>query len=153
MHLPVKRLIFSVFIIFLACSPRGPLTPEDSFKKLKQAYEKKDSRAVEKLLSKESIEKIKTVALVFSRMEERQINSLSDKYGVKADKLKNLSVSDYLALNFIVNGERDVVREATKFKVLKIDRKGKRASITVENGMNLIFVKEGPYWKFDMSDL
>ena len=66
--------------------------------------------------------------------------------------MKKLSVKDYIAIQLSIGQDigDDVIRKMSTHKIIGIDVKGKKATIRVENGMELGFVKEGPYWKFDM---
>jgi hypothetical protein len=140
----VMGLVFS-------CSPRAAVTPRAAFNDLREAFRASDAAALERQLSQDSIAKIREAAVLFSRMEDRQLEALSEKLGVPAERLKRLSVRDYCALTLAYDRDRNVVRTATRQDVVGVNRKGSRAVIRVSNGMELFFVKEGPYWKFDMS--
>jgi hypothetical protein len=37
--------------------------------------------------------------------------------------------------------------------IVSIDIRGNRAAVKTESGIQLDFLREGPYWKFDMSNL
>jgi hypothetical protein len=137
--------------LVLSCSPQAAVTPRDAFNDLQKAFRASDAAALEQQLSRDSIAKIREAAALFSRMEDRQIEALSEKLGVPAERLKRLSVRDYCALTLAYDRERNAVRTATRQDIVGINKKGNRAVIRVSNGMELPFVKEGPYWKFDMT--
>ncbi len=152
MHLlKLARLFLLPVIALLSCAPQAALTPQAAFHDLKEAFRKSDAALLERQLSRESIRKIRYMTGLFSRMEERQLHALSDKFNVPAERLNKLSVRDYCTLTLALDREKNVIGAATKRAVVGIDRKGSRAVISVDNGMELPFVKEGPYWKFDMT--
>jgi hypothetical protein len=154
MHLLKSALFFSLLVIFqTGCTPQAALTPRAAFHDLKNAFQKSDAASLERQLSDRSIKKIRRMTLLFSRMDGRQLESLSKKFGVSPERLKNLSVRDYCALTLSWDRNRNVMGAATSKNIVGINREGNRATIRVDNGMELEFVKEGPYWKFDMTGL
>ncbi len=145
------RLFLIPAIVLLSCAPRAALTPQAALHDLKEAFLKSDAALLEHQLSRESVRKIRYMTGLFSRMDERQLDALSKKFSVPADRLKNMTVRDYCALTLSLDREKNVIGAATARSVVGIDRKGSRAVIRVDNGIELPFVKEGPYWKFDMT--
>ena len=154
MHLlrTTAAICAALFALFISCKSEGALTPEDAFKSITNAYCKSDAEAVVKHLSQGSIEKIKTITKMISSMNDNQLTALSKRYGVNTERIKRLSVKDYISIQLSIGKDigDDVNREISKYSIIGIDIKGKRATVRVENGMELSFVKEGPYWKFDM---
>jgi hypothetical protein len=153
MHILRSSWFLLIPIIVAGCKPQAALTPQAAFYDMKTAFQKSDAISLEHQLSSRSIKKIERMTLLFSRMNDRQLESLSRKYGVPSEKLRNLSVRDYCALALSMDRDRNVMGIATRHKIVGINREGNRATIRVENGMELVFVKEGPYWKFDMTGL
>jgi hypothetical protein len=147
------RLLLAPIIVCAACMPQSALTPQAAFHDLKTAYLKSDAASLELQLSAGSVKKIKVMTSLFSKMGDRQLESLSKKFGVEAERLRNLSVRDYCALVLAMDRGKNVIGTATSRAIVGVDREGGRATIRVENGMELVFVKEGPYWKFDMGAL
>lgn len=157
MHI-LKILFKTTFIILvslLSCTSKGALTPEDAFISITRAYVKSDADAVATQLSKSSIEKIRKIIKMISSMDEKQIFTLSKRFGTSPDRLTNLSVKDYISLQFALakRMNENFMREIAVSKIIDIDIKDKVAIVKAENGMELKFVKEGPYWKFEMTDL
>lgn len=142
-----------LLILCAGCKPQAALTPQAAFHDLKNAFQKSDAASLERQLSDRSVKKIRRMTRLFSRMDGRQLESLSKKFGVPPERLKNLSVRDYCALTLSWDRNRNIIGAATVQKIVGINREGNRATIRVENGMELVFVKEGPYWKFDMTGL
>ena len=150
----------SLFIIIcmisvISCKPDGPLTPEKAFEELRNAYHNKDASAVINVLSRGSIDKIRSIITMISSMNEIQLKSLSERLGVTVDQMKKLDVKDYMELQLKV-GEKigeDIMKEILKYKIIGVDIIKERAVVRLENGMTLVFVKEGGYWKFNMQDL
>ena len=75
------------------------------------------------------------------------------KYEMPEDKLKNLSVENYVRIYFLHGRKNDIITRAIESDILSVNIVKKRAKITMNNGHFLFFVKEGPYWKFEMSEL
>lgn len=157
----LKLITFTIFIgcfIFsISCKPEGPLTPEQAFEQLRKAYYKRDAAAVINILSKGSLEKMGSIISKFRSMDEFQLKSLSARFGATVEEIKNLSAEDYMDIQFST-GEKlgdDALNEIIKYKIISVEKNkaGDRAVVKVENGMELVFVKEGGYWKFSMEDL
>ncbi len=146
-------LLFALLIASAGCAPQAALTPQAAFHDLKNAFRKSDAASLERQLSAGSIRKARAAISMFSKMEDRQLRALSEKFGVEPERLRRLSVRDYCALILALDRGKSVIGAATSRAVTGIDRKGDRAAVRVENGMELVFVKEGPYWKFDMAGL
>jgi len=138
-------------IVIISCTPRAALTPQAAFHDLKEAFRKSDAAGLERQLSRDSVRKIRRMTELFSLMDGRQRDALSEKFKVPPERLKKLSVRDYCALTLALGKGSNAVGTATTRAIVGIDRKGPRAVIRVDNGMELPFVKEGPYWKFDMT--
>ncbi|HOD13325.1 MAG TPA: hypothetical protein PLA65_06215 [Spirochaetota bacterium] len=150
----VLRAVFPFIALALAlvsCSPQAAVTPRGAFNDLREAVRAGDAAALERQLTTASLARMREAAALFSRMEDRQVEALSEKLGVDAQRLRRLSVRDYCALTLAAGGERNVIRVAARQEIVGVSRKGARAVIRVSNGMELHFVKEGPYWKFDMT--
>ena len=147
--------LITILTLLLSCKSKGALTPEEAFKSLTSAYSKSDVEAVVKLLSLGSKEKIRKIIKMIASMNDTQLTSLSERFGVSVEKMKNLTVRDYMSIQLAIGKKLggDIIIESNKYSIVGIDVKGERANVRVENGMELSFVKEGPYWKFDMEDL
>ncbi len=148
-------LLLTGHVLLLSCKTEGPQTPEDAFKYLKDAYQRSNAGDIVSILSKGSIDKVKKIIKMISLMDERQLRSLAERFGVTVDKLKNLSVNDYMTLQLTIGKKvrSDTISEIIKYKVVGIDTINNKATVRVENGMELIFVKEDKFWKFDMKEL
>jgi hypothetical protein len=88
-------------------------------------------------------------------MNEPQLKALGEKFGTNNEKLKILSVRDYLSIQLSMSKKNndDIFSEIAKQKIIGVDIKDNRAIARIENGMELVFVKDGRYWKFDMDEL
>ena len=148
----LKKFIV-LFLFIVSCSSGKPLTPIDSFKAVKYATEKKDPEKIISCLSKESLEKITRLKLLIKDMSNDQLLILSEKYGYTQDKLNNLKPIDAVSLYFFSDHTGIKLGKYFMEKVISVDIHGLRAVIKVESGIELDFVREGPYWKFDMSEL
>jgi hypothetical protein len=147
--------IVGITILLFSCKSDGPVSPEEAYDYLKSAYVKSDAGQIEKLLSERSKEKIRTIINMISLMNEFQLKAISKKFNTSIDGLKNLSIKNYLDIQLFIAKpiENDLSKEIIKNKIIGVDINDKKAVARLENGMRLNFVKEGPYWKFDMEEL
>ncbi|MDY6935815.1 MAG: hypothetical protein SVZ03_16550 [Spirochaetota bacterium] len=148
-------ILFAISIVPLSCKLEGALTPEEAFDLFTNAYYKSDADKVLNLLSEESKEKINEIIKMISSMRDDQKKSLSEKFGINIEIMNKLTIKDYISLQLTIGkaSGNDVIMEINKHKIIGIDQNGTRAVVRVENGMELNFVKEGPYWKLDMKEL
>jgi hypothetical protein len=84
-------------------------------------------------------------------MNQSQLSSFAKHYRISAASLKNLTIPQYLSLQKTIasiEGD-DVILQALQQPVTDITINNAQATVTVYNGMTLIFVKEGAYWYFE----
>jgi len=86
-------------------------------------------------------------------MHSDQLLILSEKYGYSQEKLKDLKPSEAVDLYFFSDATGVKLGRYFKESIVSIDIQGNSASIKTESGIALDFVREGPYWKFNLSDL
>lgn len=157
MHLlKIQRMcIITLLCLIPSCKPDGPITPEDAFNRLRESYMKDDAESIEHMLSGKSREKISRIINMIKRMDKRQIKALSSRFNLSVDKLKDLTVKDYITLQLSLGKDigGDTIREIINSKIIWKDVRNNQAVIRVENGMELNFEKEGPYWRLDIRDL
>ena len=149
----LKNLLLIIFLLQISCAAGGPLTPLKSFNAIKSAVEKNDSEAIAGYLTESSLNKISKLAMMIKDMRNDQLANLSCEYGYSEDKLKNLKVLDCVSLYFFSDTAGVQLGRYFKERIISIDIHGSRALVKVESGIELDFVREGPYWKFDISDL
>lgn len=157
MHIlrPLTILIIALLLPLISCKPKGPVTPEEAYAALKSAYLNSDAGKIEELLSERSIAKVKNMIRIISSMPDFQLRALGDSFGTDADTLRNLSVKEYLSLQLSLGNRigEETFKEIIKYNITGIDKKESQAIVRIENGMEFVFIKEGPYWKFDMEEL
>ncbi len=153
MHFLIRSLVLLPVIFFCGgCTPGGPLTPADSFIAVRSAIEKNDIKKIGELISSESKNKIKRFLIIISALDKDQLNSAAEVYNIGADKLKN--IDSYGALSLYFNpGAKLNLRDIFKEDMLTVDVHDNRAVIRTESGYEIDFVREGPYWKLDLSEL
>lgn len=144
---------FLAAISLASCAPRNALTPQDAFSDLNRAFRAADAAALERQLSRGSVDRIRKITKLFAAMEERQLEALSRSYDMPAGRLKRLTVRDYCGIIIRMDREGNVIGKAAARKIVGVNRDGNRATVRADNGMELTFVKEGPYWLFDMTEL
>ena len=151
---PAMTFLSMLTLLFIfSCSSGKPLTPIDSFKAIKHAVEVKDPEKILSCLSNGSLEKTEKLKLLIKDMNNDQLLVLSENYGYTPDKLKNLKPVDAVFLYFFSDHTGIKLGRYFMEKAVSVDIHGDRAIIKVASGVELDFVREGPYWKFDISDL
>ncbi len=156
MHLlnRIAAVVLACSLAFLACSRTSSRSPEEAFEALKSAYSASDAGAVTALLSAASVEKIRKITTLIAGMGEEQQKALATRLEIPVKRLKKLTPEEYLALQFELGKKlnEDAVREAVSYKIAGVRMQNDRAVIRVENGMELVFVREEQSWKFDLGD-
>jgi hypothetical protein len=156
MHLLKNKFIIIIlfFLFVFSCKQEGPLSPEEAHTSLTNAYMNADAEKLESLLSERSKEKIRNITVMFASMNESQLKALGKKFNTDPARLKKLSVRDYLTLQFSQpDKSRDILKIITDQKITGVDINGSNSVARLENGMEISYVKEGRYWKFDMEEL
>lgn len=154
MHILKKfcALLFAALLLG-SCSKGGPLTPLESFNEIRSAVERSDSEAVLKNLSAPSIAKIDSLDLMIKQMRDDQKMTLAGLYNCTPGKLNSMKRADYVALYFFVKHGGTDLGAVFREQVVTVDVDGARALVRTGSGIELGFVREGPYWKLDISDL
>ncbi len=142
----------ALILLVCGCGAGGPLTPEEAFARLKRAYAGADASMLVDLLSRRSRNKIDLIIAEMRRLDAGQAKAISRQLGVPEDRLRGLTPVQYIALQLELSRRYgdDTVSQATAQEIIGTDVKDGRAVVRVDNGMELIFVKEGPYWKYEM---
>ena len=156
MHLlRIAVVMLCTAALFYSCKSGGPTTPEETFNLLKGAYSNSDAGELEKLLSAGGLRKAQAIIRIFSLMNEEQLKALGKKFKVTAGTLKNLSVKEFLNLQLLIakTNEDDLSGVIVTSKMTGVDINNRKAVVRLDNGMELTFVKEGPYWKYDIEEL
>jgi len=86
-------------------------------------------------------------------MRSDQLSKLSVKFGYTEEKLRSLRISDSVALYFFSETTGVKLNRYFMESIVSVDVRGSKALVKTESGIELDFVREGPYWKFDLSDL
>lgn len=141
-------------VLAASCSSRGPLSPEEAFGVVQKAYHRGNPELLLSVLSEESVHRITTMTSLIAGTEDRQREKLAERLGVGAEQLSRLSPAAYLGMQIRLARalNDDALGKALDSGILKCEIRDAGAVLTAQNGMELTFVKEGPYWKFDMTD-
>jgi len=134
----------------LFCSSSGYFTPRKALGGLYLAFSEHDVKLMRGILSENSIAKITVLRENLASLDDKQADSVSKLYGLSAQELKSASEEELLSL--FISRQKDVVFHGD-FSVAKVVENGNSAIVKLCNGNELDFVKEGPYWKFDLSRL
>lgn len=152
MYLLNRFFLFFLLMLF-SCGSGGALTPAGSFNAVKSAVEKQDSETIFVNLTEGSKSKIDKHNRMIKEMKTEQLAFISGKYGYSIEKLRNLKDSDAVSLYFFSDVTGVKLSRYFKESIVSIDIRGNRAAVKTESGIQLDFLREGPYWKFDMSNL
>jgi hypothetical protein len=153
MHILKVILPLMLCVPLFSCSRGGPLTPLDSFNEIRSAAERSDSEAVLKNLSADSLAKIDSLDLMIKQMRDDQKVTLAKLYNCTPGRLNSMKRADYVSLYFSVKHSGPDLGAVFREQVVTVDVEGGRALIRTAGGIELGFVREGPYWKLDISDL
>jgi hypothetical protein len=139
-----------VFVCFFACKSQGPLTPAEAYYSLRDALRQGNAAAFESLLSSESLKKARELSSAVRKMNSKQLEYLSAEYGAGEDRLRRLSLKDFVAL-YIAAEKRNggALWRAVSSDILSVQREGQTAQVRTRTGIEIVFIKEGPYWKLD----
>jgi len=150
----LKKYFVLLLVLLTSCSSSGgALTPAESFNSLRSAVEKNDIETIVNLLTESSLAKISRHNQMLKEMRNEQLGIISGKYGYPIDKLRNLKASDAVSLYFFSDVTGIKLSRYFKESIVSIDIRGNRALVKTESGVELDFLREGPYWKFNMSNL
>jgi len=147
----ILTYIVILVVSFVSCQPSKPLTPQEAFNALKDAYTLNNMHDVAALLSSNSKKKIATVIHNLQTMNRAQIVAFAQYYNVSPDSLKNMNIPEYLLLQKKIAATRgdDVLLTALNQPIAQVTIAQSKATVQLYNGMSLLFVKEGPYWFFE----
>jgi len=142
-----------IILIFLSCSPGGPVTPQDSYKAVAECILDKDYKRFYGLISDNTKDKIRAYGDKLKKLSKKQLDSVALSYGLEAEKLKGLDDVELSALLFMSDRSRSSLLWMKKDKMSSFDISGSFSKILTEGGRTVIFTKKGPYWEIDLSDL
>lgn len=147
----VLTYILIALISFVSCQQSRPLTPQEAFNVLKDAYLSDNMQKVAEILSTNSKNKIATVIKNLQSMNQAQLAAFAQYYNVSANSIKIMTIPDYLLLQKKIAAVRgdDVLATALNQPIAQVTVAKSKATVQLYNGMSLLFVKEGPYWFFE----
>jgi hypothetical protein len=147
----MKRNIVIIAVLLLSsCTPVKPLTPLQAFESAKRAVFLRDTKAFYNIISSSSRKKISASVLKMHSLDEKQHERLAKSFSTKPAMLKNITSHQYL--EFYISDRNNALVKALKKRQISVEKKSNLARITVQGGMVLEFVKEGPYWLLDLTN-
>ncbi len=149
------KFIILLFVVagFINCNPAAPLTPEESFLNVKNSFLAEDSVRLSGLMSESSIKNFNSMLFIIQKGDKKQLEYISKKYSITETAVKSLNLNRYISLLIKYEKKYPVIWKILQQKIHSIEKNGNSAKIYVENGMFLFFVKEGPYWKIDLTNM
>lgn len=153
MHILMKYFPVIFLLMFLGCAKGGPLTPSDTFMVIKDAAERNDREVIMSHLSTGSIEKIDEFIKLTAKLSDTQLKAIAHSENIPVDKIRNMNPADCTALYFSRNRYGNSLADIFNDDIIAVDVNGSSAVVKTSGGFELDFVREGPYWKFDLSKL
>ncbi len=147
----ILTYIVILVISIISCQPSQPLSPQEAFNVLKDAYMNGNMQKVAEILSTGSKKKITTVIHNLQSLNRAQLAAFSQNYNISPDSIKNMDIPEYLLLQKKIAAAHgdDVLLTALNQPVAQVTIAQSKATVQLYNGMSLLFVKEGPYWYFE----
>lgn len=153
MHLLIRVFAFSLLLCFSpGCKSAGPLTPVDSYVAVQEAIAKNDIKLIGELVSIGTKEKINSFRKIVSTLDKKQLLITAEFYNIEPSKLSGIDFYSSLALYFSPGADFSLI-EIFNENISTVDIFGKKAVIKTQSGFEVDFIKEGPYWKLDLSEL
>jgi hypothetical protein len=153
MHVLIRLFFLSTFLFLLGCANGGPLTPSDAFMVIKDAAEKNDRGVIMQHLSAESLDKIDEFIKLTVKLSDTQLKAIAHSENIPVDKIRNMNPADCTALYFARNRYGNSLADIFNDEIIAVDVNGSSAVVKTSGGFDLDFVREGPYWKFNLSKL
>jgi len=148
----LKKLTIVILLLAAACTSGGPISPEEAARQLREAFAAHDAKALRSLLSKKSLEKVSLMVTSLKSIDGRQRENVARYYGFKPEALASLNSEIFLS-QYIKNESKKVLGTVLTSEIARVERGKTSARIHFEAGAALEFVREGPYWKFDLTKL
>lgn len=133
-----------------SCASGNFLTPEKAFSGVYAAFAKQDIALMRNILSIQSIAKIEAMRQSFAAMDVNQANEAAKLYGISGEEFKSISLEKFISV--FLSSQKDVIFSGN-FSLAEVRESGDSAVVLLRNGNELDFVKEGIYWKFDLTAL
>jgi len=148
----LKKLPVMILLMAAACTSGGPISPEEAVRQLREAFAAHDAKTLKSLLSKKSLEKVSLMVTSLKSLEGKQRESVARYYGLKPEALASLNSENFLS-QYIKSESKQVLGTILTSEIAGVERNETMARIHFEAGAALEFVREGPYWKFDLTKL
>jgi len=155
----MRKAIFITLILMVmitgGCSQQEPLNPQQSFKTLKKAYQEKNVDLFLSLITVESRRILATNTDIFNELSPESKKEMFARAGLSLDENTPLSVNQYVELYFAHNFqvEKDIVARALDGRIVAVDEGENIVIFTMSTGLDLIFRREAPHWKFDYASV
>lgn len=154
MHiLKIATLLLGGLFLY-SCSPQGAVTPEMAHIMLRDAYRNSDSEMFTAQLSRKSIEKIQFILANIKKTDRGQCENIASKIGTDCDTLKKLTPVSYVSLQLSLDRKpgNNSIKNFLQSEITGKKSFPQKCTLVTANGMEINFVKEGPYWKLDFRD-
>lgn len=136
----------------ISCKPVGALTPRQAFYDVKTAFETEDTLTLTKTLSQGSINKLNDICKKFAAMKPEQRIAAGELYGIDPNALASLTAEDALDIT-LASMRADILGKGGSIAGVEQKDEEGVARVVTEAGCEFNFVKEGSYWKWDISGI
>jgi len=137
--------------LFASCAPRGALSPEDAYYMFRKALRDNDAAAVEKILSKNALARVSSLAKALASMNGSQRAAVAKELRVSESALASLTAGDYIALQLKLDAasKGPGISTVVASGIGGVTVNDGKARLVTAHGAELRFVKEDLYWKLD----
>jgi hypothetical protein len=151
MH-PLKGALTLILLAMLtgSCISHGPLSPDQAASELQRAFASGDVLMTKRLMSAGSVEKIGIMIKSIARMSDEQVSAASRTFGIAPERMRAMTEDQFISL-FIATQQAVIFESPAGVAAVKENEE--RAVVLLQNGNRLDFVREGPYWRFDLTEI
>ena len=146
----MRSLIFILFIFLFcfSCSWGGAISPREAFVRLTSSIENSDVAMFKTIQSKDNMKFFEEAAAALSENNAAQRNYISNRYGVSKDFSYNSLMEFYL----FAEKDGNLIK-SLKSGIASINKNNNKAVIVTNSGTQIMFVKEGSFWKVNLRSL
>ena len=147
----MKKLVPIIFMILVcvSCSWSGAVSPRGAFVMLVNSIENSDIEMFKKIQSKDSIKFFEDIANKLSNSNTAQRDYLSKRYGVPKDFTDDVNYNNVMEFYLLAEKEGNFLK-SLKSGIASIDRTANKAVIVTNSSTQVLFVKEGSFWKVEL---
>jgi len=147
-HIKYLLLVFIPLSLILSCTRELPRSPREAFAETSRAVQNGDAERFYDLISDESKKELTDTVKSINSMPEKQRTELEKKDILYTKGI----VEEKEFLSAWIKKERTTnpMLISLSRTILMIDENNGKAKVRLDNGIELLFEKEGLYWKLSL---